>query len=85
MFNRIVLALVAIVISVAVSNAKEGKKQEECPTLNRSEIENLIHQAPSCQRAISLFEICAFGSSAPTAAAIAICGGNRKMRGGFSE
>jgi hypothetical protein len=38
-------------------------KKEECPTLNHQEIENLLRRAPSCQRAIALFEICQFGSS----------------------
>ena len=63
MFNRTILAAVTLAISIAASAAKDQPKKEECPTLNHQEIENLLRRAPSCQRAIALFEICQFGSS----------------------
>ena len=63
MFNRIVLAAVTLAISIAASAAREESKQEKCPTLDHQEIEELLRQAPSCQRAVAMFEICQFGSS----------------------
>lgn len=63
MFNRVIPAAVALAISIASSAAKDAAKKEECPTLNHQEIEDLLRRAPSCQRAIALFEICQFGSS----------------------
>jgi hypothetical protein len=63
MFNRIILAIVALAILTGSSAAKDAAKKEECPTLNHQEIEDLLRRAPSCQRAIALFEICQFGSS----------------------
>jgi hypothetical protein len=63
MFNRMILTAGALAISIAASAAKDAAKKEECPTLNHQEIENLLRRAPSCQRAIALFEICQFGSS----------------------
>ncbi len=68
MFNRIVLAAVMLAISIAASAAKDESKKdeprkEECPTLDHQEIEELLRQAPSCQRAVAVFEICQFGSS----------------------
>jgi hypothetical protein len=63
MFTRIVLAAVMLAISVAASAARDAPKKEECPTLDHQEIEELLRQAPSCQRAVAVFEICQFGSS----------------------
>jgi hypothetical protein len=63
MFNRIILAAVMLAISTAVSAAKDKPKKEECPTLDHQEIEDLLHKAPSCQRAGALFESCQFGAS----------------------
>jgi hypothetical protein len=63
MFNRIVLAAVTLAVSIAASAAKDARKKEECPTLDRKEIEDLLREAPSCQRAIAQFEICQLGSS----------------------
>src|SRR5258708_12777719 len=42
---------------------KDAGSKEECPTLDHKEIEELLGQAPSCQRALALFEICQFGAS----------------------
>ena len=63
MFNRVILAAIMLAISTAVSAAKDKPKQEECPTLDHQEIEDLLHKAPSCQRAGALFESCQFGTS----------------------
>jgi hypothetical protein len=63
MFNRIILVAVVFAISTAASAAKDKPKQEECPTLDHQEIEDLLRKAPSCQRAGALFESCQFGAS----------------------
>ena len=64
MFNRIVLAAVALAISAAVVAAKgEPKKKEECTTHGYDEIEKRIREAPSYRRAVAVFEICEFGAS----------------------
>lgn len=68
MFNRFVLAAVMLAISVVASAARDEPqkkaepKKEVCPTLDHKEIEELLRQAPSCQRAVAVFEICQFGS-----------------------
>ena len=41
----------------------EPKKKEECTTHGYDEIEKRIREAPSCQRAVAVFEICEFGAS----------------------
>ena len=70
--NRIILASVLLAISIAAGAAqnisRDAPKQgaagkEECPTLDHKEIEELLGKAPSCQRALVLFEICQFGTS----------------------
>ena len=70
--HRIILASVLLAISIAASAAqnisqdapkKDAASKEECPTLDHKEIEELLGQAPSCQRALALFEICQFGAS----------------------
>jgi hypothetical protein len=63
MFNRIILAAVVLAVSFAAGAARDEPKKQECPTLNHQEIEDLLRQAPSCRRAIALFEICQLGSS----------------------
>jgi hypothetical protein len=63
MSNRIVLAAVMLAISAAASAAKAESKKEQCPTLDAKEIEEMLRQAPSCQRAVAVFEMCQFGSS----------------------
>jgi hypothetical protein len=67
MFNRIIPAIVVLAISVVAGAAKDEPrkeaKKEECPTLDMQEVEGLLRQAPSCQRARVLFEICQSGSS----------------------
>jgi hypothetical protein len=63
MFNRIILVAAMLAISMAASAAKDKPKQEECPTLDHQEIEDLLRKAPSCQRAGALFESCQFGAS----------------------
>lgn len=63
MSKRIVLAAAVLAISIAASAAKDEPKKERCPTLDHQEIEDLLRQAPSCQRAVTVFEICQFGSS----------------------
>ena len=70
--HRIILASVLLAISIAAGTAqvisqdapkKDAASKEECPTLDHKEIEELLGQAPSCQRALALFEICQFGAS----------------------
>lgn len=61
MLSRTILAVVAFVILIAASTAKDEPKKEKCPTLDHQEIEDLLRQAPSCQRAMASFEICQFG------------------------
>ena len=63
MSNRIVLAAIMLALSVAASVAKDDPKKEQCPTLDAGEIEDMLQKAPSCQRAVAVFEICQFGSS----------------------
>jgi hypothetical protein len=66
--NRIVMATVLLGLSIAASAAqdapkKDAPKKEECPTFDHKEIEELLGKAPSCRRALALFEICQFGAS----------------------
>ena len=63
MSGRIILVTVVLALSIAASAAKDTSKKEQCPTLDHQEIEDLLNKAPSCQRAIALFEVCQFGSS----------------------
>ena len=63
MSSRIILAAMMLAISIAASAAKDEPKKEQCPMLDHKEIEELLNKAPSCQRALALFEICQFGSS----------------------
>jgi hypothetical protein len=72
MFNRIILTTVTLAISIAASVAKDESKKEECPTLDGKEIENLLRQAPSCKRAVALFEICKFGASGDVSLGVAV-------------
>jgi hypothetical protein len=70
MFNRKILAPIAMVIlafTAAAAFAAEDAKKEACPTSGLDAIADLIRQAPSCRRAIALFEICAFGASGDVA------------------
>ena|SRR6516225_5418476 len=62
MFNRTILAVVALAISTAASGAKDEPKAE-CPTHDLESIEELIRKAPSCQAAVAVFEMCEFGTS----------------------
>jgi hypothetical protein len=70
--SRIILASGLLAISIAAGAAqnitqdalrKDVARKEECPTLDHKEIEELLGKAPSCQRALALFEICQFGAS----------------------
>ncbi len=63
MRNRTFLAPLALAISVATSAASDHPKKEQCPTHDFDEIETLIREASSCQRAVAIFEICQFGAS----------------------
>lgn len=79
MFNRTVLAVVALAISTAASAAKDEPKKEQCPTHDLDAIEKLIREAPSCQRAVAVFEICEFGASGDVSLGAAVtekCEGN---------
>lgn len=61
MRNQTFLALLALAISVATSAASQPKK-EQCPTQDLDAIETLIREAPSCLRAVAIFESCQFGA-----------------------
>ncbi len=66
MLNRMPLVVATLAISTAVAAeaaAKDAPKQKECPVHGFEEIENLIREAPSCQRAVTVFELCEFGAS----------------------
>ena len=73
MFNRRLLApiVLAVLLALAISPAAfadEGtKKTEACPTSGLDAIADLIRQAPSCRRAIALFESCEFSASGDVA------------------
>jgi hypothetical protein len=62
MFNLTAFAIVALIISIAAS-AAENELKEECPTHDLDAIEKLIRVAPSCRRAVTIFETCEFGTS----------------------
>lgn len=63
MFKRAGLATIVLAVSVATTAAKDQQKKGECPTLNLGEIEKLVRQAPTCRRAVAVFELCEMGSS----------------------
>jgi hypothetical protein len=63
MLNHMVLVIATLAISTAVAAAKDAPKREECSIFGAEEIENSIRQAPSCRRAVALFELCEFGAS----------------------
>jgi hypothetical protein len=63
MLNRVVLAAVALAVSVNAAVAAGDAKTKECPVLGLDPIADLIRQAPSCRRAMALFELCEFGTS----------------------
>jgi hypothetical protein len=63
----IVLAVLSLAVPANVSAAEDAKKTEACPTSGLDAIADLIRQAPSCRRAIAVFEICEFGASGDVA------------------
>ena len=63
MLNHMVLVIATLAISTAVAAAKDAPKREECSIFGAEEIENSIRQAPSCRRAVALFELSEFGAS----------------------
>jgi hypothetical protein len=67
MFNRTISVAAAMAISAAISGAKDDSKPEQCPTRELGSIVDLIREAPSCRRAVSVFEVCAFGASGDVA------------------
>src|SRR5262249_24311356 len=77
--SRTILAVVAVAMSATISEANDSKA-EQCPTRELDSIADLIHQAPSCQRALRLFEICAFGASGDVALGTAV---TEKCEGDF--
>jgi hypothetical protein len=80
MFNRIVLAFVAF-FSVAVNAiAANGEEKKGCPTRELKALEDLLRQAPSCQSAFALFEICEFGASGDVSLGAAV---TEKCEGDF--
>lgn len=77
--RKAVIGAVALVVSTAFAFAQEKSKQMQCPAPDGDGIVDLIRQAPSCERAVALFEICQFGSSGdvgPGAAVTAKCEGD---------
>ena len=59
MFVRVMLVLWAIAFQSAAAMAAG----QDCPTTDGEEIERLIAEAPSCDRSMALFRICAYGAS----------------------
>ena len=46
MFNRALLIIIVLAVSVSMTAAKDQQKKDECPTLNLGEIEELVRKAP---------------------------------------
>jgi len=63
MFDRALLAIIVLAVSISIAPAKVQKKKEECPTLNLGEIEELVRKSPTCRRSIAVFELCEVGTS----------------------
>jgi hypothetical protein len=63
MLHRLLVALAAVVLTAALAAAEDAAKKETCPTFGFDEIVALINKAPSCQRAVAIFELCEFGAS----------------------
>jgi hypothetical protein len=59
MFVRVILVLGTILLQPVAAMAAG----EDCPTLDGHEIEQLLVEAPSCDRSMALFRICAYGAS----------------------
>jgi hypothetical protein len=87
--SRIILASALLAISIAAGAAqniaqdalrKDAARKEECPTLDHKEIEELLGKAPSCQRALALFEICQFSTSGDVSLGAIV---TRKCEGDF--
>jgi hypothetical protein len=54
--------VIAVAILTEVNAATHEKIREQCPTHDLESTEKLIQVAPSCQRAVAIFESCEFGS-----------------------
>jgi hypothetical protein len=59
MFVRVILAFGAILLQPVAAIAAG----QDCPAIDGQEIERVIAEAPSCERSMALFRICAFGAS----------------------
>jgi hypothetical protein len=62
MFGRVVLVVWAIGLASPPLNAAEL----ECPNRDGQEIESLLVEAPTCDRSMDLFRVCAYGASGDT-------------------
>jgi hypothetical protein len=59
MLGRVILVLWALLLQPMAAMAAG----EDCPTEDAQEIERLLAEAPSCDRSMALFRICAYGAS----------------------
>lgn len=80
MLHRMVLAVGALAISAAAGAAEHEPKKEECPTFNHEAIEDMLRHAPSCRRAVTLFEICEYGAGGDVTLGMAV---TKKCEGDF--
>jgi hypothetical protein len=58
MFVRVIAVLAPILLQPIAAMAAG----QDCPTTDGQEVEQLIADAPSCDRAMALFRICAYGA-----------------------
>ena len=63
MFHHALLIIIVLAVSDSMTAAKDQQKKDECPTFNLGEIEELVRKAPTCRRAIAVFELCELGTS----------------------
>jgi hypothetical protein len=62
MLDRMVLAISAVLFVCAPATAAT----QDCPTLDGEQIEKLLKDAPSCDKAMETFTACAYGASGDT-------------------
>ena len=63
MFKSVVVAVAMLAASGGGGFAKDEPQKENCTTFDYDGIIGLLEQAPSCLRAIAIFEACEFGAS----------------------
>lgn len=66
MVARIVVGFGALLLLLPMAVAAPKAAKQECPTLDKDEIEKLLKEAPSCDQSMKMFEVCSFGTSNDT-------------------